>query len=251
MDIFPNLKWLPSTSADPRESHRVFWNRIWAKTDPFWNTNQPGNLWNCKCDWHETDEPPTDGNPAKTGKIFSDDCSYVKRLKPESKAIVENYVKPVMEHCKEYIKYKNDADYKDVKFDWETGGVMATHIKHNFAKVGGEYEKDVQSAGFHEGHSVIFTSEQGKPDGEKYTEGIWDGLTFEIGTSCGTGKNNIKKILQHCYHKRAQIAVINFKDERYFSVKRLETGINEFYKYCDYQFEHIIYVVNDKIYYYK
>lgn len=89
--LYPNLKWLPSRSANPREEHRVFWNRVWAKDDPFWNENSPGSLWNCKCDWRETDEPVTDGNPgghishrglegnpAKTGEVFTDECPYVR-----------------------------------------------------------------------------------------------------------------------------------------------------------------------------
>ncbi|MBQ5778822.1 MAG: hypothetical protein IIW13_02405, partial [Paludibacteraceae bacterium] len=59
--------------------------------DPFWSQNQPGNLWNCKCDWEETSDPVTDGNPtapvrhdglegnpAQTRQIFSDNCAYVK-----------------------------------------------------------------------------------------------------------------------------------------------------------------------------
>ena len=82
-ELYPNIKWLPSRSATPREAHRVFWNRVWAKGDPFWNSNTPGSLWNCKCDWEETDEPVTngnptgnmsakglEGNPAETGEIF-------------------------------------------------------------------------------------------------------------------------------------------------------------------------------------
>ena len=82
-ELYPNIKWLPSRSASPREVHRVFWNRVWAKNDPFWTSNTPGSLWNCKCDWEETDEPVTngnpngtmaakglEGNPAVTGEIF-------------------------------------------------------------------------------------------------------------------------------------------------------------------------------------
>ena len=89
VDLFPCLRWLPSRSASPREDHRRFWNRVWRKDDPFWQTNQPGNLWNCKCDWEETDDEPTDGNPANTiaaqglegnpaitGEVFSEDASY-------------------------------------------------------------------------------------------------------------------------------------------------------------------------------
>ncbi len=89
--LFPNIKWIPSRSATPREEHIPFYNRIWPKDDPFWQNNQPGNLWNCKCDWQQTDEPATDGNPAAdiskpglrgnpatTGQIFSDDASYIQ-----------------------------------------------------------------------------------------------------------------------------------------------------------------------------
>ena len=92
MFLFPNLRWLPSRSANPREAHMPFYNRVWSKTDPFWNSNQPGNLWNCKCDWEETDDPVTgdnpegirpakglEGNPADTGRIFTDQCTYVQR----------------------------------------------------------------------------------------------------------------------------------------------------------------------------
>lgn len=92
MFLFPNIRWLPSRSANPREQHMPFYNRVWAKTDPFWNSNQPGNLWNCKCDWEETDDPVTgdnpegirparglEGNPAETSQIFTDECTYIKK----------------------------------------------------------------------------------------------------------------------------------------------------------------------------
>ena len=91
--VFPNIVWLPSMSTTPREEHRAFWNRVWPKDDPFWDTNQPGNLWNCKCDWEQTDEPATngnptaairhnglEGNPGKTGEVFTDECSYIKKV---------------------------------------------------------------------------------------------------------------------------------------------------------------------------
>jgi len=58
--LFPNLKWLPSRSADPRVSHTAFYNRVWAKDDPFWNFNAPGS------------------NPAQTGEIFTDNASYIR-----------------------------------------------------------------------------------------------------------------------------------------------------------------------------
>lgn len=59
MELYPNLKWLPSRSVEQRPEHIEFYGIIRPKTDPFWNENQPGNLWNCKCDWEETDEGST------------------------------------------------------------------------------------------------------------------------------------------------------------------------------------------------
>ncbi|MGI6341350.1 MAG: hypothetical protein ACOXZ9_00010 [Bacteroidales bacterium] len=38
VQMFPNLRWLPSRSADPRVSHTVFYNRVWAKNDPIFGT---------------------------------------------------------------------------------------------------------------------------------------------------------------------------------------------------------------------
>jgi hypothetical protein len=88
--VLPNIKWLPSRSVTIRASHERFYNRVWAKDDPFWSENMPGTEWNCKCDMQETHRPVTDnsdvpqppvprglkGNPAVTGEIFSGDASY-------------------------------------------------------------------------------------------------------------------------------------------------------------------------------
>ena len=90
-ELFPNLRWLPSRSAEQRPEHIPYYNRVWPKNDPFWQQNQPGNLWNCKCDWEETADdidnegvkvtpPPASlaGNPAETGEIFTDKAAYFK-----------------------------------------------------------------------------------------------------------------------------------------------------------------------------
>lgn len=116
--LFPNLRWLPSRSASLREEHMAFYDRVWAKDDAFWNTNQPGNLWNCKCDWEETSDPCTDGNPAKpirhnglegnpakTGEVFTDNCSYVKGAgkSVEKLCQVANQKKTILEAKKQLL----------------------------------------------------------------------------------------------------------------------------------------------------
>lgn len=101
--LFPNLRWLPSRSAEPRAEHVPFYNRIWPKDDPFWLHNQPGNLWNCKCDWEETADAVDGaeiqphkplrglgGNPGVTGQVFTDDAVYFRQLKGTDPREVEN-----------------------------------------------------------------------------------------------------------------------------------------------------------------
>ncbi|MDH6357232.1 DUF935 family protein [Parabacteroides sp. PF5-9] len=91
-DILPNLKWNPSTSLTPGLDHMIFWNRIWAIGDVFFNEHRPGDRYGCKCGLTATDEPVTDnsglstkieipapglgGHPEETGQLFSDDHPY-------------------------------------------------------------------------------------------------------------------------------------------------------------------------------
>lgn len=66
-EILPRLKWIPSTSVTPRESHMVFWNRVFEMDDPILNIHRPGDEWGCKCGLSATDEPATD-NSGVAGK---------------------------------------------------------------------------------------------------------------------------------------------------------------------------------------
>lgn len=107
-DLYPRLKWLPSVSVDKREGHRVFYNRVWDADDPFWSTNYPGNLWNCKCGLTSTDEKATEGktpsghdkpepgldkNPGITGEMFTATHPYIKEAGKEARKAVDKFVK--------------------------------------------------------------------------------------------------------------------------------------------------------------
>jgi hypothetical protein len=89
---------------------------VLPKTHTFWTVNQPGTLWNCKCDWEETDDPidhreltpkqlddystekgairakGLEGNPAKTGQIFTDECTYFKNISNTKRKKMEHFV---------------------------------------------------------------------------------------------------------------------------------------------------------------
>jgi len=92
--LFPNIEWLRTRSASPRELHLTYVGRIWSMDDPFLRNNTPGCIYNCKCDIKNTDKPVTDnselievpvspgleGNPYYTEKIFTDKHPYFSRV---------------------------------------------------------------------------------------------------------------------------------------------------------------------------
>lgn len=61
--MYPNIEWLETGSANPRAEHLAFVGLILPQDDPFWTRNQPGNEYNCKCDWRTTDAPAAAGTP--------------------------------------------------------------------------------------------------------------------------------------------------------------------------------------------
>lgn len=105
-DEFPNLKYMGSRSAEPREAHVPYYGVVKPLNDPFWNTALPPNGWGCKCYVNQTDEDPTDGeieplepipgiagNAGKTGQVFSKSHPYMDVSKAEKKVIEKQWKK--------------------------------------------------------------------------------------------------------------------------------------------------------------
>lgn len=103
-EVFPNIEWLPSRSVKLREEHVKLYHVVRPIDDPLWQENQPGNLYNCKCDWQQTDKEPTggtvkgvkpnaglDGNPANTYSIFTEKHPYYNKVKDAGN--VESFIK--------------------------------------------------------------------------------------------------------------------------------------------------------------
>lgn len=225
--LFPNLRWLPSRSIEKRQSHIQFYDHVWSKGDDFWNHNTPGTEWNCKCDVEETDDPVTnnsnmdpvqvpaglEGNPAITREIFTDRASYIKK---GNKQRVEKFWKPIEEGFETYRQYRDDANYKDVKMNWNNGGMMATHNGHNFDKDKGWYETEVQNVGMGKGHWVILEKEVHSEYQKKNTEGLWDDLIMEIAGKETATSNNIRDGLKHCATKpNCEVAVLFFPNNNF------------------------------------
>ncbi len=153
-DILPNLRWMPTTSAEPDSAHKVYWQMklTLPVDDPFWNDHHPGDRWNCKCSLEATDEPEVrpaelkytkpqrglESNPGKTAEMFSNthpyypnscnSCPFNKGFKNKAASFFTNEVK----HCNECSKIDaviNDDEKKNIlKAKELISNVEETHI---------------------------------------------------------------------------------------------------------------------------
>jgi len=130
---------------------------------------------------------------------------------------------------KDYARYKTDSNYRDVAFDYVSGGMKATHIEHTFDKSKGWYENFVQNVGYTNGHSVILERERHDLFATKNTEGSWNGQKFEIAATETATPNNIRNALKHCASKpNCEVAVLFFPNNN-FSSSKFNHAYGKFY----------------------
>ncbi len=265
-----NLQYRTANDGRVREEHAVLHGTTLPVDDPFWDKYYPPLGWNCRCtvvqvrkskyDVSNSQEAIAAGeratakpkqqifrfNPGKTKNVFPPkhpympkgcgNCTRGLRLaynanSEQCKACMALREQQRIEQNREqYKELKQNPLYKDVEFDATNGGLKATHVEHNFHPVGGVYEKQAQSAGYKNGHSVIFGSERFGKKGEKFTEGTWNGLPFEVAGKETATSSNILKGLTHCASKPdVQIAVIVYKSG--FDEDILRTAIGRYIGY--------------------
>lgn len=110
-DVFPNLKWMPTTSIEQDPLHRQFWEKglVLPIGHPFWEKHRPGDRWNCKCSLKQTDEAPNDevlrdtedvtaqpgleNHPAYDGRIFSKTHPYYTKAYPGAEDATQQLLK--------------------------------------------------------------------------------------------------------------------------------------------------------------
>ena len=158
--LFPNLRWVPSRSANPRAAHQVFYDRVWAKNDPFWANHSPGTEWNCKCDIEETDAPVTEnqdmqlpkaprgleGNPYETGELFSDNASYVAKTNQQS---IERYIgnKILRQESIQQLKAQQgdtiSVDKRGEEIEVVMDSKTTAHLSNDVARTTGYYWNEI------------------------------------------------------------------------------------------------------------
>ncbi len=161
--LFPNLQWIATRSVTPRADHAAYVGLVFPKGDPFWDKHLPGSEWNCKCDIQETAAEPStqthipdltpprglEGNPAKTGEVFTDNVGYIRNASADWSPIKETSRKVIRQQNANYSKtFKTNIG--DVLVDeitiWETSkGASCSDsyfIKQEIAKnIGGYMSK--------------------------------------------------------------------------------------------------------------
>lgn len=151
-DLYPCLEWIHTRSDVPRDEHVKLVGLILPIDSPVWQENQPGNLWNCKCDWKQSEGPATsgkkvvnvkpadglEGNPVTTGELVTDQHPYfnVKDIAPIENFAYNNALKP------DVIKYRKDINPFEGKVvdndNLQTGkmtilrGSVDSIINHNY-----------------------------------------------------------------------------------------------------------------------
>ena len=181
-DLFPNLRWLKSRAAEPRFSHRQYYNTIRRIDDPWWSTHYPGCVWNCQCDIEQTTDPiPHVGdtpampgepsarpgsegevrapglsqNPAISKSLFSQDHPYFTAAYPGAKEAVEKKMvsydikqarKEVQEWAKKEIvgkSFLNKEMGKEIEIT-STGIKEALNQPHKYIREKNESIRDLE-----------------------------------------------------------------------------------------------------------
>ncbi|WP_407483705.1 phage minor head protein [Elizabethkingia anophelis] len=182
-------------------------------------------------------------NVALSGEIFTDKNAYIENTPKKVLSMSDEFAS----RWQKYERFLNDKNYHEVQFG-KDGGLKAIHIGHNFNKITGKFEKEVQDLFFKKGDEIILTSERSDIPGKK-VDGVLNGKTFDISTIIGSGKNTIKRALNHSKDKNAQISILYFPDKEMFDLEWLNKSIKMYNGQTSYRFEQIIYVVNGQIIY--
>lgn len=246
-----DLQYRTAQDDRVREDHAILHGTTLPPSDPFWSFYLPPNGWNCRCTAVQVRKgkyPQSDPdlamlrgnncteaakqqifrfNPGKDLQLFPPKHPYYKA--PEAaKQVIEQITEERAKHFAEYEQLKADPNYTNVEFDPATGGVMASHVEHNFNAIGGKYELEAQLAGFRAGHVVIFGPEDNSIFNKRHTEGTWNGLQFEVAGRETATTNNIKRGLEHCADKKStQIAVLDFPNGG-FTLDKFNTALRRY-----------------------
>lgn len=119
-DLYPNLEYVRTTAAHPRELHLDWVGTVLPIEHPWWNTHMPPSDWNCSCSVKQSDKEVTDvpepggekptfkNNPGKSAEFVKiDKTTYYEETKESDRKVV---IDIAMDLFKEYIESIPDKE---------------------------------------------------------------------------------------------------------------------------------------------
>jgi len=100
-DLYPNLEYMPSRAANPREDHEAYYHIILPIDHKFWNTRTPPIDWGCLCGIRNTNKAPTaipEDLPELQGPFAINpgkDAKFVDDTHPYYEGVTDIYKSPV------------------------------------------------------------------------------------------------------------------------------------------------------------
>lgn len=249
-DTMPYLQYQAVMDSNTREEHAALHGVIRRVDDKFWDTYMPPNGWGCRCEaiqlpgsfYTETPDKDIDFptvptmfriNFGKQSLAFPSTHPYFKRLPEDQQHLLKEKsrqeIRRILSNAEQYKKLKQDNNYTDVKFNWTTGGLKATHKERDLKIMKYSQEDKIIDILFNLGNKIILTSERNTEQGKKLFDGTLNGKTMEITTRHNGDYKKVKDALNHCAKKKAQIAVINFPNG--ITDDELKKGLDEYYKH--------------------
>lgn len=219
--LYPNLEYMPSGAAEPREDHKKWYGLIRAIDDPVWDHITPPNGWGCDCSLRRTRKEADNtravdlpvpvkgipGNAGKEGRVFTPDHPYVANANQAAK----DRVREAFEQLKLKIPYNPKPDYRAKR-----GGSVYVHdfadqkdLPDNFlvAKaVVDEYGWDMRITP----HVHI--------DGKKNPEYLINGKVSDLKHQQG---KNVYKNISRAVSQECEVVVFKLEESSPLSVVRL------------------------------
>ncbi len=252
-DIFPNLRWMPTTAPHAEATHQSYWEKkLTLPIDhPFWNKHHPADRWNCKCSLEQTDQPVNginsieeatytphrglENNAGKDGHLFNDthpyfaqscnSCPFFKGSK------IKNWLTNQKKDCFNcgYINKQISQKELEAKYstqDWEhtyisdKGGVVVTHkerlVEANSSKnETAKYQKELRMCKVlaDNGYTIEHLSDVGRPKGETYDIKM-NGMPADLKCIDGGTGNVIKYLSKALKGQGAKTAVFEFPNNK-------------------------------------
>lgn len=246
----PYLQYQAVMDSNTREEHAALNGVIRRIDDKFWDTYMPPNGWGCRCEaiqlpgsfYSETPDKDIDFptvptmfriNFGKQSLAFPPSHPYFKRLPEDQQHLLKEKsrqeIRRILSNAEQYKKLKQDNNYTDVKFNWTTGGLKATHKDRDLKNLKDSFEDKIINNLFYHGNKIILFSEKSFINGEKKIDGLLNNKTMEMTTRHNGDYKKVKDALNHCAKKKVQIAVINFPNG--ITDDELKKGLDEYYKH--------------------